>query len=94
MDKEELIALIHSALKPTKIDCERLTDFEQDNDEIVMRFFGLEEEEKMIDQVDIKKMHHRDGPDTEVAAAHKGGLEGNREEVTKFFADWHSWINL
>ena len=25
----------------------------------------------MIDQVDIKKMHHRDGPDTEVAAAHK-----------------------
>ena len=25
----------------------------------------------MIDQVEIKKMHHRDGPDTEVAAAHK-----------------------
>ena len=47
----------------------------------------------MIDQVDIKKMHHRDGPDTEVAAAQKvaprvtgGGY--------KFFADWHSWINL
>tara|TARA_Y100000004_G_scaffold94701_1_gene106111 strand:+ start:771 stop:923 length:153 start_codon:yes stop_codon:yes gene_type:complete len=49
MDKEELIALIHSALKPTKIDCERLTDFEQDNDEIVMRFFGLEEEEENDD---------------------------------------------
>ena len=46
MTKDELIALIHSALKPTKIDCERLTDFEQDNDEIVMRFFGLEEEEE------------------------------------------------
>ncbi len=45
MTKDELIALIHSALKPTKIDCERLTDFEQDNDEIVIRFFGLEEEE-------------------------------------------------
>jgi predicted ArsR family transcriptional regulator len=25
----------------------------------------------MIDQVDIKKMHHRNAPDTEVAAAHK-----------------------
>ena len=25
----------------------------------------------MIDQVDIKKMHHRNGPETEVAAAHK-----------------------
>ena len=24
-----------------------------------------------IDEVQIKKMHHRDGPDTEVAAAHK-----------------------
>jgi len=46
MTADELIALIHSALKPTSIDCERLTDFEQDNDEIVMRFFGLEEEEE------------------------------------------------
>ncbi len=25
----------------------------------------------MIDQVEIKKMHHRDGSDTEIAAAHK-----------------------
>jgi len=25
----------------------------------------------MIDQVDIKKMHHRNGSDTEIAAAHK-----------------------
>ena len=25
----------------------------------------------MINQVEIKKMHHRNGPDTEVAAAHK-----------------------
>ena len=25
----------------------------------------------MIDQVEIKKMHHRNAPDTEIAAAHK-----------------------
>ena len=25
----------------------------------------------MIDQVDVKKMHHRNAPDTEIAAAHK-----------------------
>tara|TARA_Y100001937_G_C7110846_1_gene327485 strand:+ start:504 stop:824 length:321 start_codon:yes stop_codon:yes gene_type:complete len=25
----------------------------------------------MIDQVDIKKMHHRNAPDTEIATAHK-----------------------
>ncbi|MGB1751616.1 MAG: hypothetical protein ACPHHU_02870 [Paracoccaceae bacterium] len=25
----------------------------------------------MIDKVEIKKMHHRDGPDTEATAAHK-----------------------
>jgi len=25
----------------------------------------------MIDQVEVKKMHHRNGPDTEVAVAHK-----------------------
>ena len=46
MTKDELIALIHSAIKETSIDCERLTDFEQDPDEIVMRFFDLEEEEE------------------------------------------------
>ena len=46
MTADELIALIHSAIKKTKVDCERLTEFEQDNDEIVMRFFGLEEEEE------------------------------------------------
>jgi len=46
MTADELIALIHSAIKETSIDCERLTDFEQDPDEIVMRFFDLEEEEE------------------------------------------------
>ena len=46
MTADELIALIHSAIKETKVDCERLTEFEQDNDEIVMRFFDLEEEEE------------------------------------------------
>jgi len=46
MTADELIALIHSAIKETKVDCERLTDFEQDPDEIVMRFFDLEEEEE------------------------------------------------
>jgi len=45
MTVDELIALIHSAIKETSIDCERLKDFEQDPDEIVMRFFDLEEEE-------------------------------------------------
>ena len=25
----------------------------------------------MIDQVDVQKMHHRNAPDTEIAAAHK-----------------------
>ena len=45
MTADELITLIHSVIKPTKVDCERLTEFEQDNDEIVMRFFYLEEEE-------------------------------------------------
>jgi len=45
MTADELIALIHSAIKETSIDCERLKDFEQDPDEIVMRFFDLEEEE-------------------------------------------------
>ena len=38
----------------------------------------------MIDQVDIKKMHHRDGPDTEKSRHRnrrpdaQGGSEGNR----------------
>ena len=45
MTADELIALIHSAIKETKVDCERLKEFEQDPDEIVMRFFDLEEEE-------------------------------------------------
>ena len=45
MTADELIALIHSAIKETSVDCERLTEFEQDPDEIVMRFFDLEEEE-------------------------------------------------
>ena len=46
MTAEELIALIHSAIKETSVDCERLTEFEQDPDEIVMRFFDLEEEKE------------------------------------------------
>ena len=46
MTADELITLIHSVIKPTKVDCERLTDLEQDNEEIVMRFFDLEEEEQ------------------------------------------------
>tara|TARA_R100000700_G_C3064261_1_gene77577 strand:+ start:397 stop:540 length:144 start_codon:yes stop_codon:yes gene_type:complete len=45
MTADELIVLIHSAIKETSVDCERLTDLEQDNEEIVMRFFDLEEEE-------------------------------------------------
>ena len=46
MTKQELISIIHDALSKTDVDCERLTDFEQDTDEIVMRFFHVDEEDK------------------------------------------------
>ena len=38
-----------------------------------------------IDKVEIRKMHHRDGPDTERAAAHKVApiVTGRRREVLK-----------
>lgn len=44
----------------------------------------------MIDKVQIKKMHHRDGPDTEVAAAHKVArkVAGRRLEVLTALAYW------
>jgi predicted ArsR family transcriptional regulator len=37
----------------------------------------------MVGNINIKKMHHRDGPDTERAAAHKvaRGVKGRRREV-------------
>ena len=46
MTKQELISIIQDALSKTDVDCERLTDFEQDTDEIVMRFFHVDEEEE------------------------------------------------
>lgn len=41
-----------------------------------------------IQKVEIKKMHHRDGPDTEVAAAHKVArrVAGRRLEALKVLA--------
>jgi hypothetical protein len=48
LTKSELIKLVHKALADSKdkdVDCERLTSFEQDNDEVLLRFFGLEEED-------------------------------------------------
>ena len=41
-----------------------------------------------IDKVEIKKMHHRDGPDTERAAAHKVApvVTGRRREVLEMLA--------
>ena len=47
LTKSELIKLVHKALAASNdkdVDCERLTSFEQDNDEVLLRFFGLEEE--------------------------------------------------
>lgn len=37
----------------------------------------------MVGNINVKKMHHRDGPDTERAAAHKvaRGVKGRRREV-------------
>ena len=37
----------------------------------------------MVGNINVKKMHHRDGPDTERAAAHKvaRSLKGRRREV-------------
>ncbi len=42
-----------------------------------------------IDEVEIKKMHHRDGPDTERAAAHKVArrVAGRRLEALKVLAE-------
>ena len=42
-----------------------------------------------IRKVEIKKMHHRDGPDTEVAAAHKVArkVAGRRLEVLMVLAE-------
>ena len=49
LTKAELIKVVHKALADSKdkdVDCERLTSFEQDNDEVLLRFFGLEEEDE------------------------------------------------
>ena len=49
LTKSELIKVVHKALADSKdndVDCERLTLMEQDNDEVVLRFFGLEEEDE------------------------------------------------
>ena len=42
----------------------------------------------MIEKIDIKKMHHRNGPDTERAAAHKVALSvtGRRLQVLNALA--------
>jgi hypothetical protein len=42
----------------------------------------------MIDQVDVQKMHHRNAPDTEIAAAHKvaRSVAGRRLETLQGLA--------
>lgn len=49
LTKAELIKVVHKALANSNdkdVDCERLTLMEQDDDEVVLRFFGLEEEDE------------------------------------------------
>ena len=73
MTKQELISIIHEALNKTDVDCERLTDFEQDTDEIVMR---------TVAHSTIDSMRSNKKANIGLNHLRKGGIGGWRDTFT------------